>query len=192
MGLKAVTKDKFFECGERVLVLPNSYAGKGFYTAILEKLVQQLDVMLESYAKIMVIRFDLRVFVYEGSNRVMETFFRRFKKWCRRNGMQKVCYLWCRERSTSDKHHYHVMVALTTKHHQQPKVILESAKYYWEFFESGSLWVPDWCYYIVRRGDDKGFQDCFSRVSYLAKVATKGGRDLYANDYSSSRLKGAA
>jgi hypothetical protein len=49
--------------------------------------------------------------------------------------------------------------------------------------------VPERCFYKIRRGDHDAFAEAFYRCSYLAKVRGKGYGGSCANTYSGSRVR---
>lgn len=49
--------------------------------------------------------------------------------------------------------------------------------------------MPKNCFYRIRCGDDKVFDEAFYRCAYLAKVRGKGYGSLGANNYSGSRIR---
>jgi len=119
----------------------------------------------------------------------MSDFIRRYRKYMARHGVNRLGYLWCREQATKDKPHYHCVFFVNGHLHRHPHNLIEQARYYWETRECGSLATPQNPYLIIRRGDDGAYQQVFDRMSYLAKVVTKGHRSPTTNDYSSSRIK---
>ena len=162
---------------------------KGHYLPILKSAAGQLDAMLSHHSKVLVFRLDFRLHEGTDSNILISEFIRRYRKHSVRHGVNRLGYLWCREQATKNKPHYHCAFFVNGHVHQHPHNLIEQARYYWETWECGSLSIPKNPYLLVGRNDEEAYQQAFNRISYLAKVGTKGDRPPTTNDYSSSRIK---
>lgn len=188
--VKKVIKAAHVELGGRSLELPMSKSNQGHFLPILAKIDDQVSAMLSHHSKVLVYRLDFRLYDYTESNEVMSSFLRRYSKTLRRiSNINRVAYLWCREQHKADHQHYHAAFIVDGNKHQRPGLLIDQAKTHWEDRDIGTLSIPKQCYTMLRRGDDEAYQRVFERLSYLAKVFSKGARGDTVNDYSTSRIK---
>jgi len=171
------------------LTLPNSKKGLGHYLPLLEKTVEQLDAMLSYHCQVMVLRIDLRLYVGTTDNKPMSDFIRRLRKRLTAKGYKRVGYIWCREQQSSAAQHYHLAVIVDANKSRHPHNLIELIEYLWETWGHVKPYTPKNCYAVIKRGDDIAYGSQFSRLSYLAKVATKDNREKTTNDYSTSRIR---
>ncbi|WP_067866809.1 YagK/YfjJ domain-containing protein [Neptuniibacter marinus] len=169
--------------------LPKSKQGKGFYLPILDKSVGQIDAMLTYHCKLLIFRLDFHVFETSENSELISSFIHRLRSWLNRKGHKRLGYIWCREQDKSHLPHYHCVFIVDGNKNRHPLRLIQQIEHYWQGWEYGSVYTPKNCYYLLKRGDDARYQDVFLRVSYLAKVATKGNGSNTANDYSTSRIK---
>ena len=186
--MKTITTEQCIEVMGRNLELAKSKAAKGYYVEILSVIVDQMDAMLSHHRKVLLFRIDLRMHRHTDCNRDISKFLDRVRKKFGRMKLKRVGYVWCRERNTSARQHYHLVMMVNGSYFQTTHKLVPVLRRHWEAYEIGSLWVPKSPYYRLSRGDDKAYQGAFSRSAYLAKVATKGERRPSTNDYSASRL----
>ena len=165
-------------------------AKSGLYTKQLTMMINQIDNMLGYHSKLLVIRFDLRLYEYTPDNKIITVFNRRLFKWLtRKYEVSRIGFAWCREKETAKQQHYHYVLLLDGHKIRHPHEILLRIKEIWETQLDGSMYTPKNCYYNIHRNDRKNIQDAIWRISYLAKARGKGYRDKQAKDYSTSRLK---
>jgi len=162
---------------------------QGAYIEILNKSIEQLDIALQIHKRILVYRLDLHVNYYEGINKRISKFMNRLKQWIKRNyDMKDIGYVWARERGISEEQHYHLALYLDGNKIQHPKKLNVKIKEMWG--PHGSMpTVPNPFYYIDKNNLKTKRLEAIDRVSYLAKVRSKGHRDEQAKDYATSRLK---
>ena len=177
------------EINGKTLTLPYSKGGKGHYFEILQKIVSQLDVMLEHHCKVLVFRLDLRLHERIENSDQLSRFFDRFKKSLKAFGHKRLGYIWCREQGKAGKPHYHVALIVNGNINQNPHYLIEEIRHHWEDRQVGTVWQPDNCSYRLNRGDNTQYQKVFDRLSYVAKVDTKGHKPKPANDFGGSRLQ---
>jgi hypothetical protein len=187
--MKRVVKERQVEINNKLLALPYSKAGKGHYLEILQRIVEQLDVMLEYHCKLLIFRVDLHLHDEVDTSEQLSRFFRRFKKGLKGLGHIRVGYIWCREQDNASKPHYHLAVIVNGNINQNPHYLVETVRHYWTDWQVGTVWQPSKSFYRLPRGDLCIYQEVFDRLSYLAKVDTKGNKPKPANDYGGSRLK---
>lgn len=165
--------------------------GSGLYTHIIKAMINQVDAMLSHHSKLHIIRFDLRQYEYTDNSDKITSFNRRFHKWLKRHyNLNRIGYMWARERDKAKKQHYHYALIIDGHKANYPASILKKAKDIWESLQ-GSEFTPKNCYYNVRRGEYRQLQRAIWRISYLAKVRSKGKhkRPDQTKDYSTSRIK---
>jgi len=172
------------------LVLPCSKQGKGHYLPILEAIVGQMDAMLSHHGKVLIFRQDLHLHAATRDNAVMSGFIHLLRARLDRRGFKRVGFVWCREQDRADAQHYHCAFIVNANVSRHPHRLIELIEELWELYERGTAYTPKRCYEVVRRGDQAAYERQFKRLSYLAKVATKGQRAKGVNDYSASRVKG--
>ena len=149
-----------------------------------------MNAMLSHHCKILVYRLDLHPYESDTTNKEVSAFVRQYRQRLKRSlGINRLAYLWCREQNKSDKQHYHVAFMVDANKHQHPNLLIEMAKLYWEERDIGTLFIPKNCYQLVKRGDSKTYQSVFNRLSYLAKVFSKGKKAANTNDFEGSRIK---
>lgn len=162
----------------------------GVYLGAMTSIMRQLHCILDYHSKILVIRFDLRLYVYTADNEVISRFNELLHRWLRRNyGMKRLGFCWAREMENSDKQHYHYALMLNGHKVRHPSKILEQAKLYWDEYIQGSFFVPENCYYFIQRHDKEAMQNVIFRLSYLAKVNGKENRPDQTKRFGSSRLE---
>jgi len=187
--MKRIIKTGDVELCGKVLKLPPSKKGKGHYFEILQKLVSQMDAMLSHHCKLLIFRVDLHLHEQSDTSEQLSKLFRRFKKRLTTKGIKRLGYVWCREQDQSDKHHYHVCFMIDGNKYRNPFHLIGLIRSYWSDGQVGSIWQPENSIYHLGRGDLQAYQEVFNRISYLAKVDTKGNKPKSSNDYGGSRIK---
>lgn len=183
-------KAPWIKLGQRILELPVSKSNEGFYVPILAKADEQVGAMLSHHCKVLVFRLDLHVYEPSDNNMVISTFIRQYRQRLKRSlELNRLGFLWCRERHKSDKQHYHVTFMVDGNKHQHPSLLIDIAKMYWDERDTGTIYTPKQCYQLLRRGDEEAYQRVFEHLSYLAKVFSKGSKAAATNDYEGSRVK---
>ena len=161
----------------------------GVYSAMLKKMIGQLEAMLSYHSKINVIRFDLRQEVYTDKNTQMTVFNRRLFKWLKRHyKLKRIGFIWCREQEKAKHQHYHYVLIIDGHKVEKARLIANKVKEIWESL-SGAYWLPKNCYYNLKRNQYKEIQNAIFRISYLAKARGKGYRPPQTKDYGTSRIK---
>jgi len=161
----------------------------GVYSAMLKKMIGQLEAMLSYHSKINVIRFDLKQNVYTDKNTQITTFNRRLFKWLKRHyKLKRIGFIWCREQEKAKQQHYHYVLILDGHKVEKAGLIANKVKTIWSEI-SGSYWLPKNCYYNLKRNDYKETQSAIFRISYLAKARGKTDRPPQTKDYGTSRIK---
>lgn len=161
----------------------------GVYSAMLKKMIGQLEAMISHHSKINVIRFDLKQNVYTDKNTQITTFNRRLFKWLKRHyKLKRIGFIWCREQETAKHQHYHYVLIIDGHKVEKAGLIANKVKTIWSEI-NGSYWLPKNCYYNLKRGDYRETQNAIFRISYLAKARGKSYRPPQTKDYGTSRIK---
>ena len=159
-------------------------------TDILKTMHGQMQAMLSHHNKVIVVRFDLHCEKYTPCNTELSRFMCKVRKRlyshykCTRFG-----YLWVREQERSKSQHYHVMLIIDANKIQHPSALLGWLQERWSVRGHARPFIPERCFYKIRRGDSDTFAEAFYRCSYLAKVRGKGYGASCANNYSGSRIR---
>ena len=172
----------------------------GVFPVIIEKSVEQLDICLAKFGRVLVVRFDLSLDEYSGDNHTISVFLNRLKeklfKLKKYRRIKDIGHEWVREQEESKQQHYHVALFLDGNKIQHPSALLQLIKAKW--YKHGRLWIPkkkhvddDGCFYFIDQ-KKKDFKEqrgnVIYRLSYLGKTRGKGYKDVQAKNYSVSRL----
>ena len=151
----------------------------GVYPNIVEKTVEQLDICLAKFGRVLVVRFDLSLNEYSGDNRTISVFLNRLKgklSKLKRYRMKSIGHAWVREQEKAKNQHYHVALFLDGNKIQHPSGLLKYIKVRW--YKYGRLWVPkkkhiddDGCFYYIEK---KNFS-----IYYLKLM---GACEMFAKD----------
>lgn len=161
----------------------------GLYLGMIKAMINQIDAMLSHNSRLHIINFALSQQEYTENSERITTFNCRLFDWLKRKyNFKRIGYMWCREQDTAVKQHYHYALLINGHKVRYPVKILEKAAEIWKSL-MGHLHTPENCYYNVKRNDYESIQPAIYRISYLAKVATKGKRPKQSKDYSTSRIK---
>jgi len=171
----------------------------GVFPVIIEKSVEQLDICLAKFGRVLVVRFDLSLYEYSGDNHTISVFLNRLKEKLfklKKYRMKDIGHVWAREQEEAKQQHYHVALFLDGNKIQYPSALLQLIKAKW--YKHGRLWIPtkklvddDGCFYFIDK-KNLNFKEqrgkAIWRLSYLAKTRGKGYKDIQAKNYSVSRL----
>ena len=203
---KSITYEEEY-CG--LDINTNKDKKQGCYVEMLNKQKDLYESYLKKHNKVLAVRYDLRFpasYKQGGSNEEIKKHVQRMRKtFARKKSDPK--YLWAREQSSKEHQHYHVVFFVDGNKHQHPSAVHKEAEKQW----ANSLGVSkeevkglvDYCiskrgegegraHYTLRRNKadfDEEKQKCFKRISYLAKVSTKGKANKYCNEYGYSQGK---
>ena len=190
----------FYNYKEEELFI-NSSETKGVYPNIIEKEVEQLDICLDKFGRVLVVRFDLSMDEYTGDNQTISIFLNRLKeklfKLKKYRRIRDIGHVWVREVETVKTQHYHVALFLDGNKIQHPSALLQLIRVKW--YKHGRLWIPkkehvddDGCFYFIdkkKKDWEEVRRKAIYRLSYLGKTRGKGNKDIQAKNYSVSRLK---
>jgi hypothetical protein len=170
--------------------LPISKSNKGYYLDIIQAIGSQLESMLSHYSRVLTVRFDLHLYDPTVTNQCISRFFRKCRKRLKcEYGLVRMGFAWCREQNKGTAQHYHCVLILDGHKVNYPNKVLTIVDSIWEGWGHVKPYTPRNCYYFVLRGDVITRANVMVRLSYLAKVYSKGLRLSSVNDYSTSRIK---
>ena len=185
---RAIYSDKFSD-GETVWQV-NGSEEYGCYREILATIKGQLTAMSSHHSRLLVVRVDLHLSSYSPDNRELSRFLDKIRKHCRaKYKAKRLGYLWVREQEKAKQQHYHLALILDGNRIKHPSALLAWICVRWEARNHPRPFVPEHCFYNVKRANQASFKEVFKRLSYFAKTRGKGYRSPTANDYSSSRIK---
>ncbi len=188
--MKRAIYSKTFECCGRELAIQSGKSDQGCYREILVAISGQLAVMLSHHSRVLVVRFDLHMSYQTEDNKELSRFLDKIRNhYLKRYGAKRMGYLWAREQEKAKKQHYHVALILDGNRIQHPSALLGWISARWENRNHPRPFVPENCFYNVKRANSSSLAEPFYRLSYLAKTRGKGYRATSANDYSTSRVK---
>jgi len=173
--------------GERIEI--KNSAEYGIYPEILLAFIQQLELIINRHARVLVVFLQLHVNYYTEDNKNISNLFKNIKQFLNRKyGMNSVGHLWVREQEKSKKQHYHAILMLDGNLIQHPSKILSVIYEMW--LPRGHMYRLTNCFYYIDKSNHKSvWKEVINRGSYLAKIRGKGYRPVQTKDYSASRLK---
>jgi hypothetical protein len=159
----------------------------GLYTAVLRKIIEQLDCCLNLYKRVLLVRFDLHQERYTGNNDRMTKFRKRlFKRLEKQYNTHSIGYVWVREHEKAKAQHYHWAIWIDGDKVRHSKKILPLIQSIWDDMSGHSPTIKNPYYFIDNSGQRA---EAVYRLSYLAKVRGKTARPDQTKDYSTSRIR---
>ena len=160
----------------------------GIYSAILHKMIDQLDICMNKWKRVLLIRFDLHIPFYTADNKIISRFRKNLiRRLEREYQINEIGYVWVREQEKAKHQHYHCAIYLNGNEIRHSSKTLRIIKDTWERINiENYMHPPKNPYYFIDNEQTK--QEAIYRISYLAKARGKGYRDKQAKDYSTSRL----
>ncbi|MCG7650991.1 inovirus-type Gp2 protein [Alteromonas sp. MmMcT2-5] len=187
--MRHATNNDFFTVGSSTYRICQKPKKRGIETHALKQVVGQVESMLSYHSKLIVIRFDLKVWEFTLDNKDITTFNRRLFKWLKsRYELKRIGFVWCREIEKAKKQHYHYALILDGHKVRHSELIINKAKSIWEQFQR-HLYVPKNCYHPIKRNDFSSIQGAIYRLSYLAKARGKGYKPAQTKNYGTSRIE---
>jgi len=164
-------------------------AKSGLYVEILSGMIDQFEIAITKWRRVLVLRFDLHTHSNTKDNKIVTAFRKRLvQKLKREYGFKEIGYCWVREQERAKAQHYHWVLFLDGDLIRHSKRIIEMVKQIWEN-PTGNNHVPviKNPFYFV--DSEQLAQKAIYRASYLAKTRGKGYRDKQVKDYQCSRMK---
>jgi len=151
------------------------YPSGGINKELLKRIYSQLDNMLSYYSKVTVVFLQLHQKRYTESNTLITKFFGLLKKRLSKHYGTRIGHVWVREKHRAEAQHYHIAVMLNGHRCQKCYRVTQYAQQIWERLgeEHFSYRVRNRIYRIERREHNRELQAVRTRLSYLAKNATK-------------------
>lgn len=185
---KKITNKGTFTYNGKIYRINNGKAWKDLecYTNILEKIIEQFELHLALWKRLLMVRFDLHHSYEIKDNKDMTLFLKRlFQKLKIKYKMKNIGYCWSREfHGKSKTCHYHCVIFLDGNKVRRSYRVKEIIK---------EMWIYGYVPFIKKDGyfvnSEEVVQDAIYRASYLAKVRGKGHRPDQVKDYSCSRMK---
>ncbi|ARD45120.1 inovirus-type Gp2 protein [Colwellia sp. PAMC 21821] len=164
----------------------------GINYQILDRIIEQLDIMLCKYSRVLVTRIDFHVNNYSVNNKSLSDFNTKINRKIKKIYGKTLGYIWVREINKSIKQHYHVAYFLNGHKINYPSRFNELIMTMWKDEFSGHSSIPKDCFYFIDRSRADYLDTifgCIYRISYLAKNFSKQYDNKRAKSYQSSRLK---
>lgn len=160
----------------------------GVYLKILHKTLDQLEVCINKWKRVFMIRFDLHQKQYTPDNKMLSRFRKNLSRRIERHyGLFEVGFSWVREQEKAKQQHYHMALFLDGDKINHSATIGQIIRECWEAVRAGNtVHIPKKCYYNII--DECSKRDAVYRLSYLSKQRGKGYRPPQTKDYSTSRL----
>jgi DNA replicative helicase MCM subunit Mcm2 (Cdc46/Mcm family) len=166
----------------------NAKKYSGIDNKMLHKALDQLDICLTKYKRVLVVRFDLHQPNYTGDNKIISGYFRNLQKQLKaKYEFKDIGYWWAREVEKSKNQHYHCVLFLNgniVRHSNNINKILKNV--YTKRNKGIHIPVITKPYYFIDNQEIK--EETIYRISYLAKGRCKGYKDTQAKNYSTSRI----
>ena len=171
--------------GDTYGVYAGYQATKGLYTPMLKAILDVLYFARESWGRVLVVRFDLsHKGLHTTDSKHVSEFIRNLKRKIERRYNTKSHYVWAREYGAKEGgQHYHFALFLDGNKVKSSYKVLEIAEATWAY----TFHIPKNPYYVV--DTQESMQKPVYRLSYLAKVLTKGHREPTKHDYDRSQLR---
>ena len=160
----------------------------GVYLKILQRTVEQLNICIEKWKRVFVIRFDLHQKYHTPTNAMITRFRKNLAGRIERHyGIFEMGFVWVREHERAKAQHYHFAVYLDGDKIRHSSILSEMIRDTWVSLKAGnSVHIPKRCFYNVVDAVTK--YEAVQRLSYLSKQRGKGYRPKQTNDYGNSRL----
>jgi hypothetical protein len=160
----------------------------GIYPQQLHSIIDQLDICLTKWRRVLVLRVELHQNHYTDDSRMISRFRKNLARKLDRNyGITELGYSWVREMEKSKQQHYHLALYLDGDIIQHPRKLNLIIAETWERVRAGNtVGHPSNCFHYV--ADENSKAKAVYRISYMAKARGKGYRPPQAKDYGNSRL----
>jgi len=171
-------------------------ARKGWplFPEIVDRGYGQINTMLSHHCRVLMFRLDIRFYDFESTNRLMTRLCKKLKKRLSTSkyfNLKRLGYLWVREQATSDTPHYHTIFLIDGTKIRHPGNIIRLIEDICLRWNWPKPYTPKRCFYLLERKEPESLtmKLAIHRMSYLAKVNTKGQRPSTTHDYGASRIK---
>ncbi len=172
----------------------NASKGKLIYPEIMYQTYSQIEAMLSHHEKVLLFRLEIHYHSFESTNQIISKLVSKLKRRLNTKAykfIKRLGYVWAREQKTSEAPHYHAVFFLDGDKYQYPGKIIDLIEDVCDRLDFPKPYTPKNCYYRLRRSQlgNRVMRSAIYRISYLAKVNTKGNRPEKTHDYGTSRIK---
>jgi hypothetical protein len=164
----------------------------GIDTRNLNRIFQQVDVMLYKYSRIFILRFDLRPVEHSPNNDQMGVFRRRLLKRLEAKyniATSDMAFCWCREQEKAKGQHYHWFLIVDGKKIRSMVPSAGIGELIIDIYNKldGSVHLAG--YHNVNRSDIDKQKKALYHLSYLAKTRGKGYAGTKVKNFASSKTQ---
>ena len=146
----------------------------GINSNIMNAVINQLLAALSHYSKILLVRFDLRVYTETPNNSLISKYRQTLLRYLDKKYQSKAWLFWVREQTPrSDKAHYHCFILLDGHKAKSGWGAFQQVQKACYMHPDTSAWLPKSASYKVERKGLKGLDSAIHRISYLAKNYSK-------------------
>lgn len=144
-------------------------------TKMMRRIFDVVNQVSDLSSRLFVVRYDLHMCEYQNDNRVIELFHRNLFRVLTKNYPKSfLSYVWVREKGMSDVQHYHYALLMDGNFIRYPHKLTKIVQLCWHQAAGGStVWMPDNCYYHIKKQDTDGYSKLMLRLSYFGKSNTK-------------------
>lgn len=146
----------------------------GISSNIMNAIINQLLTALNHYSKILVVRFDLRIYTETPNNSLISKYRKTLLRYLAKKYQSKVWLFWVREQTPrSNKAHYHCFILLNGHKTKSGWGAFQQVQKACYMHPDTAAWLPKSASYKVERKGLKGLDSAIHRISYLAKNYSK-------------------
>ncbi|AAN53467.2 hypothetical protein DIKCMJMK_01479 [Shewanella oneidensis] len=146
----------------------------GISSSIMSAAIDQLLTALSHYSKILLVRFDLRVYTETPNNSLISKYRKTLLRFLDKKYQSKAWLFWVREQTPrSDKAHYHCFILLNGHKAKSGWGAFQQVQKACYMHPDTSAWLPESASYKIERNGLKGVESAIHRISYLAKHYSK-------------------
>ncbi|AZQ85320.1 inovirus Gp2 family protein [Colwellia sp. Arc7-635] len=164
----------------------------GINYQILDKIIEQLDIILIKYSRVLVTLLNFHVNKYSTNNKALSDFNKKVMRIVKSKYGKTLGYIWVREINDSINQHYHFAYFLNGHKIKHPLQFNQLLMRIWKEDFSGHSSIPKYCFSFIDRNKQNYLDTifgCLYRLSYLAKNFSKQYKNKKAKSYQASRLK---
>lgn len=187
-----------------------------YRSEILDLIQYRLDGMIDSYCKVLAVRFDVRFpvgYCHDGGNREISQLIKSLKEYYTEHSVA-IHYVWVREQVSSLVPHYHVVLFVNGSRIQDARGIWSKAQDIWSRITGGPNGLIHHCWpgyqdhtgiggIMIRRPSGRAVaeealprqqqfeaakQAAIEQAAYLAKTYSKGNTPYRVREYGASQL----
>lgn len=162
-----------------------------YYEPILQRTLTLLLTWLYYEKSVLVFWVDLYAKEYEQTSHSLSGLLRKFVRQVKSSSGRDLGYIWAREMvPQQDGHHYHIAFVVSSRRATQPDGLIDHLEGLSSDFGL-EVNVSNIYYRLIRCSEaywEWALEFTFRRLSYLAKVPTKGLRPKTTRDFSSSQF----